>query len=639
MMIITVGIVSLVLIVFFSYMLYRERRRTAQALEEREVVLDNINTAFIYLDNNYKVKWKSERAVGSIMSRVARYKKNKYCYETVKGLKEPCPNCPIVKMRQAGEPVDHMDDDDGYSVKIKTFPVRNNRGEITGSILQMADISQQIEQEKLLIEMKDRFQFSLIGGNLFAWELDLHTKQITGVVEGNSSQHFELDAYITTYIHPDYRELVWNELTKVFDHQSEYFDLQVMAQTTLTGMKDYEWMHIIGKAMLPDKNGYNTKIFGIQQIITEEKKRQIRLEEMYSQLSLMFKASHVSPWTLNLVTRQFSSTNSNVIEASGITIDQIMEYVHEDDRDSLLNMISQLYSGERNSLYIQLRCFLPEDDGNENWYEMSGLVFENDSTDKPLKVIGIRRNIMYLKHTDELIDLRNKAEASNKMKDAFLANMSHEIRTPLNAIVGFAQIIMELSNNKEELVDHYKIVESNSELLLQLINDILDLSRIETGQIEMSFTVFDVKSIFDNLYKVYERKVYDGVKLNLQLPESPCYINSDQKRLTQVISNFISNAIKYTNEGSITMGFSHNDNSLRFFVSDTGKGMAKENLPTVFDRFTKFDPFVQGVGLGLSICRSIIEALGGEIGVESELGKGSEFWFTIPLESKQVKDQ
>ena len=213
--------------------------------------------------------------------------------------------------------------------------------------------------------------------------------------------------------------------------------------------------------------------------------------------------------------------------------------------------------------------------------------------------------------------------------------MSHEIRTPLNAIVGFSNLIAQGEIQEEDREEFRKIIETNNELLLQLINDILDLSKIEAGKMDFIYSDIDVSGMFNRLEQVFCDKTKPGVKLICVLPEKNCYIHSEKNRLMQVVTNFLTNACKFTFKGSITMGYEEIEGGLRFYVSDTGKGIAEENIPHVFERFAKFDTFIQGTGLGLSICQTIIDYLKGEIGVESKEGVGSTFWFTIPCEVKK----
>ena len=233
---------------------------------------------------------------------------------------------------------------------------------------------------------------------------------------------------------------------------------------------------------------------------------------------------------------------------------------------------------------------------------------------------------------EELRVAKEKAENLDRLKSAFLANMSHEIRTPLNAIVGFASLLVE-SDDKKERQDYVDIMQENTELLLQLISDILDLSKIEAGTLDFTMDHLDIKSFCEDIMRNYDIKEDKPVPVLLapDLPEY--YIYTDKKRLMQVITNFINNALKFTNEGQIMLEYRHKaeSNEIEFAVTDTGMGIAPDKVDQVFDRFVKLNSFSKGTGLGLSICRSIIKHLGGTIGAESEIGVGSRFWFTHPL--------
>ena len=226
-----------------------------------------------------------------------------------------------------------------------------------------------------------------------------------------------------------------------------------------------------------------------------------------------------------------------------------------------------------------------------------------------------------------------KAEQANQLKSAFLANMSHEIRTPLNAIVGFSNMLPEV-DDREEMREYTDIIETNTNLLLQLINDILDMSKIEAGTFDFCPALIDVNQTMEEIEQSMQLRLKnDAVTFTFceRLPECMLYI--DKNRLVQLLSNFIVNAIKFTKSGSIRMGYRMKDiNTIYFYVSDTGCGMSPEQCRHVFERFVKYNPFIQGTGLGLSICHMIVEHLKGEIGVNSEEGKGSTFWFTLPYE-------
>ena len=257
-------------------------------------------------------------------------------------------------------------------------------------------------------------------------------------------------------------------------------------------------------------------------------------------------------------------------------------------------------------------------------------------------VLGLCISLFYYFRTkrlkDELLksekDLRvakDRAEESNRLKSAFLANMSHEIRTPLNAIVGFSSLMVD-TEDMEERRQYMDIVEENNDLLLQLISDILDLSKIEAGTFDFTEREVDVNLLCEDIVLAMRMKARPNVEIlfDRHLPE--CRIMSDRNRLHQVISNFVNNALKFTEEGNIRVGYDQLDEAhLRFYIADTGIGIEPEMQNEIFERFVKLNSFVHGTGLGLSICRSIVEQLGGEIGVDSEPEKGSCFWFTLPI--------
>ena len=250
---------------------------------------------------------------------------------------------------------------------------------------------------------------------------------------------------------------------------------------------------------------------------------------------------------------------------------------------------------------------------------------------KPL-LIGISWDITNLQNIEqELIKARIKAEQSDRLKSAFLANMSHEIRTPLNAIVGFSQLLPAAETAEEKKL-YSGIINQNSDILLQLINDILDLSKIEAGTLEYIKRPMNLGEVCRTIYAVHKERVKEGVTLVFDNVDENLFIEGDQNRIMQVITNFLTNASKFTYAGEIRLGFERTDKNIRVYVEDTGIGIEPEKVDHVFERFVKLNSFAQGTGLGLSICQMIIEKIGGEIGVTSELGKGSTFYFTIPYE-------
>lgn len=305
------------------------------------------------------------------------------------------------------------------------------------------------------------------------------------------------------------------------------------------------------------------------------------------------------------------------------------QYVHPEDSPKIDSFLAEARQGTLKKFRENLR--IDRGEGRYTWSCVNLLIRDYRPEEGIIELVGINYDITELKEMEEkLIEAKNHAETLDRLKSAFLANMSHEIRTPLNAIVGFADLLTD-TEDKDKRMEYMAIVRKNNDLLLQLISDILDLSKIEAGTFDFVFSDVDVNRMFEEIALSYSIKVPEGVKLLRSGHCDICHLHSDKNRLTQVITNFINNALKFTSQGSITLGYEiTSGNMLRFYVTDTGTGIAADKANSIFERFVKLNSFVQGTGLGLSICKSIVEQLGGTIGVESELGVGSTFWFTIP---------
>lgn len=401
------------------------------------------------------------------------------------------------------------------------------------------------------------------------------------------------------------------------------------------GYKSYE----IYAIALKGKNGQISQIIGTERNITDLMKQQQEYKENKQMLEFTMHAFKTITWEYQVEKRLLNISNTfsshfNPYHKRHIPLDDFLRFVHPDDRSLLAESLDNLEKGRTNLMMIQIRT-KSHDETDYHWFEMNAVTYHYEEDGRPCKIIGLKHDITDIKRTHELIRLRQQAEEANRMKSTFLANMSHDIRTPLNAIVGFSTLLSE-SNDKEEQREFTGIIQENTEILLHLINDILDITKMEAGRLDFIYSDVNLPEIFRYLEQTYKFRLKEGVRLICILPEDSFVIHSEKNRLTQVVSNFLSNACKYTFEGNITMGYEIHEDHLRVYVSDTGKGIAAENQPHVFDRFAKFDPTVQGTGLGLSICQLIIETLGGEIGVDSELGKGSTFWFTLPCKKNSI---
>ena len=368
---------------------------------------------------------------------------------------------------------------------------------------------------------------------------------------------------------------------------------------------------------------------------TETTNAYTKIQEFENLFLLIGDYAKVGFAHFNVLTRDGYAQNTwyrNLGEKEGIPMPEVIGvYAHvvPEDQAVLKNFVREVKEGKATSLRKEVRVC--RENGKYTWTSINVMVRDYRPQDGVIEMLCINYDITPLKETEQkLIIARDKAEELDRLKSAFLANMSHEIRTPLNAIVGFSSLLAE-TDSRSERQEYIKIVQENNELLLQLISDILDLSKIEAGTFNFVYTNVDVNETCSEIIKSMGMKVGKGVELIFEeiLPE--CYIYTDKNRFTQVISNFINNALKFTQQGTITLGYEQiSHQKIKFYVHNTGMGIPEEKQKSVFERFVKLNTFAQGTGLGLSICKSIVSQMGGEIGVDSTEGVGSCFWFTHP---------
>lgn len=368
---------------------------------------------------------------------------------------------------------------------------------------------------------------------------------------------------------------------------------------------------------------------------TETTNAYTKIQEFENLFLLIGDYAKVGFAHFNVLTRDGYAQDTwyrNLGEKEGIPMPQVIGvYAHvvPEDQAVLKNFVGEVKTGKATSLRKEVRVC--RENGKYTWTSINVMVRDYRPQDGIIEMLCINYDITPLKETEQkLIIARDKAEELDRLKSAFLANMSHEIRTPLNAIVGFSSLLAE-TDSRNERQEYIKIMQENNELLLQLISDILDLSKIEAGTFNFVYTNVDVNETCAEIIKSMSMKVSKGVELIFEEPFPECYIYTDKNRFTQVISNFINNALKFTQQGSITLGYEQvSHQKIKFYVRDTGMGIPEEKQKSVFERFVKLNTFVQGTGLGLSICKSIVSQMGGEIGVDSTEGIGSCFWFTHP---------
>lgn len=381
--------------------------------------------------------------------------------------------------------------------------------------------------------------------------------------------------------------------------------------------------------------------------VTEQRYIRKNLEEYNHKLLMAIDAADIVYWfydiSEDLVTIEMLETNIDPVTGKEtkslkkniqVSLEDALLVVHIDYRPKVRYLFNQLLKGEiaKGRIEYELSNLRNFYNVEGRWEEMVAEA-EYDSDKNVIELSGIFLPITEQKQLEQsLRNALNKAEESNRLKSAFLANMSHEIRTPLNAIIGFSSLLPS-AQSEEERNEYISIIESNNSLLLQLINDILDLAKIEAGTLDFSKTTFSVNELLDEVvHSALLRHNNDKVEILCNKGFSDYIIRSSRSRVMQVLINLLNNSMKFTKEGTISIGYDYlpNEEQLRFFVRDTGIGIPKDKMNDIFGRFTQLNTFVQGAGLGLSICEMIVHTLGGEIWVNSEVGKWTCFWFTIP---------
>lgn len=526
-----------------------------------------------------------------------------------------------------------------YESRMRLSTEHFGKLQIVGTLL---DVTEKLRMAKKTQDLLVKRELAMKVNDIVHWDFNVQMQTFEAyndpVNDYASDKLISLEEYLNV-IHPEDRSLVNDALQSMLLGRNMNINLTCRIQTRHDDT--WQYCNITGVPFEFGESGDVIRYTGFRQNISKLHQLNEELKERNYKMELTFKTVGMSYWDYDVKTRQYRSFNDPVNDFNpekAIMPEDYLKAAHPEDTERVRENIVGMSAGQYKEFSLQYRSRTKWD---QDWQTLivTGLPSERDKKGNIIRYTGIAfNNTKWEKMAQELKEMKDKAELSDRLKSAFLANMSHEIRTPLNAIVGFSELLVD-SDDPDEKKEYWHIIESNNDLLLRLINDILDLSKIESGIIDRKRERFNLTQLCNELYVMMRSKIPNAdVELVQDNPCSECWIFLDSNRLKQVWMNFLTNAVKYTRSGYIRMGYSVEKDGIRFYVEDTGTGIPKELQDRVFGRFQKLNEFVQGTGLGLAISRAIVEAAGGEIGFTSEQGIGSTFWAWVPCEIFQHGD-
>jgi len=485
-------------------------------------------------------------------------------------------------------------------------------------------------------ELIAKRELAMKVSNIIHWDFDVRTQEFEAyndpINDYASDKLVSIQRYMDV-IHPEDRSSSYDAIQSMLSGKELTINFTCRMQTKYD--ESWQYCNIIGVPFEKDEYGNNVRYTGFRQNISKLHQLNEELEERNYKMQLTFKTVGMSYWDFDAKSKQFRAFNDPVNDFHSenvITLEEYLHAVHPEDIDMVRENINYMINRTTKEVNFKFRSKTKWD---KEWQTLivTGIPVERNKKGNVIRYTGIKvNNTKWEKMAQQLKELKDKAELSDRLKSAFLANMSHEIRTPLNAIVGFSEL-MVYSEDPAEKEEYMSIIQSNNELLLRLINDILDLSKIESGILERKRETFNLAKVCGELYTMIQPKITNpDVEFQMANSGPDCWIFLDRNRLKQVWMNYLTNAIKCTKSGHIKMGYGIERGGIRIYVEDSGVGIPIELQERVFGRFQKLNEFAQGTGLGLAISRAIIEGAGGEVGFTSTPDVGSTFWAWIPCE-------
>ncbi len=526
-------------------------------------------------------------------------------------------------------------------------PAQDANGKIVGYAGSLMDITENKHMEEILQRESSLFAkgpvFRLSWAPAENWPVTVVSANVENFLGYTPEEMTAPGFRFTDLVHPEDHARIGTEVHRHIAAGTERFE-QTLRIRSRSG--EYRWFHDV-VLMEWDEKGELLAIHGYMFDQTGQKKVEQKLAEQQSQLSNVIAATDVGTWEWNVQTGHME-INRRWAEICGYTIEELgpisfenrQELIHPDDVPTSMQLLQEHFAGQ--SDFYDCECRMHHKEGHYVWVHIRGKVMSWDDEGQPMMMMGTHMDITSRHQAEEEL-LRSMAEIerATAAKSEFLAKMSHEIRTPMNGVIGMTGLLLDTTLDEEQR-QYARSVEASAEALLGLINDILDFSKIEAGKMDLETLDFDLLEVLDSVASSLAIK---AAEKNLLLayaaePGTPEFLRGDSGRLRQILINLLGNALKFTEKGEIDMTVrvveeTAGEALLRFAVRDTGEGIPADRLGILFDEFTQVDGSTArrhgGTGLGLAISRQLVHLMGGEIGVESTLGVGSEFWFTVRL--------
>lgn len=498
------------------------------------------------------------------------------------------------------------------------------------------DITERLQMAKKAQDLIAKRDLAMKVSNIVHWDFDVNSQKFESyndpINDYVSDRLLTVSEYMDV-IYPEDRSVFYDAMQSLIAGKNVTINFTCRIQTKYD--ETWQYCDFMGVPFDQDENGDIIRYTGFRQNIPKIQQLNRELKERNYKIELSFKTVGMSYWDFDVKSLKFSAFNDPINDfysEKTITPEDYLNATHPDDVVFVRKYMEHMFRGIDKDFNVKYRSKTKWDD---EWQTLlvTGIQVERDKEGHVTRYTGITiNNTKWEKMIQRLKELKEKAELSDRLKSAFLANMSHEIRTPLNAIVGFSEL-MVTCDDPEEKKEYINIIQSNNELLLRLINDILDLSKIESGILDRKRETFNLAKVCNELYTMIQTKITNpDVEFQMDNSSPDCWIFLDRSRLKQVWMNYLTNAVKCTKSGYIKMGYSIEREGIRIYVEDSGVGIPEELQERVFGRFQKLNEFAQGTGLGLAISRAIIEGAGGEVGFTSTPGIGSTFWAWIPCE-------